>query len=89
MRHDIQIRRVNTTYKADEFAAWRSGGHAEAAREIQNPLLLRSIQALHLRDDLVFDSLRHNGTNLGKGFPHVKSVQFPPELSGAQPQNGN
>ena len=72
MRHGIKIRRIDTTYEAHEVAARRSGGHGETAREIQDLPLLRSVQAVNLVDNLVFDSLRHSETNLGKDFFHVK-----------------
>ncbi len=72
MRHGIKIRGIDRTYEAHEVAARRSGGHGEAAREIQNLALLRSVQAINLVDNLVFNSLRHNGTNLGKDFFYVK-----------------
>ena len=45
MRHGIQIRRINRTYEAHEIAARRSGGRGEAAREIQDLLLPRSVHA--------------------------------------------
>ena len=72
MRHGIKIRRIDTTYEAHEVAARRSGGHGETAREIQDLPLLRSVQAVNLVDNLVFNSLRHSGTNLGKDFFYVK-----------------
>src|SRR5712664_887638 len=72
MRHGIKIRGIDRTYEAHEVAARRSGGHGEAAREIQNLPLLRSVQAINLVDNLVFNSLRPNGTNLGKDFFYVK-----------------
>src|SRR6266567_6875402 len=72
MRHGFQVRRINRTYEAHKLAARRSGGHREAARVIQNLPLLRHGQAVNLLDNLVFDRLRHNETNLGKGFRNVK-----------------
>ncbi len=72
MRHGIKIRRIDTTYEAHEVAARRSGGHGEPAREIQELALLRSVQAFNLVDNLVFNSLRHSETNLGKDFFYVK-----------------
>jgi len=72
MRHGFQVRRINRTYEAHKLAARRSGGHREAARVIQDLPLLRRGQAVNLLDNLVFDRLRHNKTNLGKGFRNVK-----------------
>ncbi len=77
MRHGIKIRRIDTTYEAHEVAARRSGGHGETAREIQDLPLLRSVQAVNLVDNLVFNSLRHSGTNLGKDFFYVKGHRRP------------
>jgi len=76
MRHGIKIRGINRTYEAHKVPARRTGGRGEAAREIQNLPLLRSVQAANLVDNLVFDSLRHSETNLGKGFLNVKSAPF-------------
>ncbi len=72
MRHGIEICRIDTTYEAHEVAPRRSSGHSEAAREIKDLSLLGSIQAVNFVDDLVFNCLCHNGTNLGKGFLNVK-----------------
>lgn len=77
MGHGFQIRRINGTYEAHKFAAGRSGGHREAAREIQDLALLRCRQAVNLVDNLVFNGLRHSETNLGKDPFHVKA-SYPP-----------
>jgi hypothetical protein len=45
MRHGIQIHAINRTYEAHKVLARRSGGHGEAAREIQDLLLPRSVHA--------------------------------------------
>ena len=45
MRHGIEIRRINRTYEVHKLAAWRSGGRGEAACEIQDLLLPRSVHA--------------------------------------------
>ena len=76
MRHGIKIRGIDRTYEAHEVAARRSGGHGEAAREIQDLLLPRSVHAGNFLQDLVFNSLCHNETNLGKGSLNVKSAPF-------------
>jgi hypothetical protein len=72
MRHGFQVRRINRTYEAHKLASRRSGGYREAARVIQDLPLLSRGKAVHLLDNLVFDRLRHNKTNLGKGFRNVK-----------------
>lgn len=81
MRHGFQVRGINRSYETHEFAARRSGRRREAARVIQYLPLLRSSQAVNLLDDLVFNRLRHNETNLGKGFRNVKGPGVPLSLS--------
>ncbi len=84
MRHVIKIRGINTPYEAQEVPARGSGGHSEAAREVQNLPLLRSVQAFNLVDNLVFNSLRHSETNLGKDFFYVKGHRREGHLNAAE-----
>lgn len=74
-RHGIEIDRIATTGEALEVPAWRSGGFVQAAREIQDPALVRSVQAVHMLDNFVFDGLCHNEINVGKGIRNVKRAQ--------------
>jgi len=72
-RHGIEIGRIDRTGEAQEVPARRSGGFGQAAREIQDPALVRSVQAVHLLDNFVFDGLCRNKINVGKGIFNVKS----------------
>lgn len=71
-RHGIEIGRINATSEAHEVPPRRSGGFSQAAREVQNLALVRSVQAVHLLDNFVFDCLFHNEINVGNGILNVK-----------------
>jgi len=74
-RHGTEIGRINATSEAHEVLARSSCGFGQAAREVQDFALVRSVQAVHLFDNFVFDGLCHNEINLGKGILKVKGVQ--------------
>ena len=79
-RHGVEIDRIDTTGEGQEVPARCSGGFGQAAREIQDPALVRSVQAVNLLDNLVFDGLCHNEMNVGKGILDVKGA---PQAEGA------
>lgn len=81
VRHGLKIHRIYAASKAHEVSARRSGGFAQAAREIQDLALVRRVQAIHLLDDFVFDGLCHNEINLGKGTSNVKCAPFAEKVS--------
>jgi hypothetical protein len=74
-RHGSEIGRIDGTSEAHEVLARSSCGFGQAAREIQDPALVRSVQAVHLFDNFVFDGLCHNEINLGKGILKVKGAR--------------
>lgn len=74
-RHGTEIGRIHATSEAHEVPARRSRGLGQVSREIQDPALVRSVQAVHLFDNFVFDGLCHNEINLGKGIRKVKGAQ--------------
>ena len=74
-RHGTEIGRINATSEAHEVPARCPRGLGQAAREIQDSALVRSVQAVHLFDNFVFDGLCHNEINLGKGILKVKGAQ--------------
>jgi hypothetical protein len=75
-RHGIEIGRINATSEAHEALARRSGGFGQAAREIQDAALVRSVQAVDLLDNFVFDGLCHNEINVGKDILNVKGTRI-------------
>lgn len=72
-RHGVEIGRIDRTGKAHEALSRRSGGFGQLASEIQDFALVRSVQAVHLLDNFVFDGLCHNQVNVGKDIFNVKS----------------
>jgi hypothetical protein len=75
-RHGFEIGGINTAGEAQETLAWCSDGFDQAAREIQHLALVRRIEAVDLLDSFVFDSLCHNGTNVGKRIFDVKGARI-------------
>ncbi len=78
IRHGVEIGRIDRTREAHEALSRRSGGIGQTASEIQNLALVRSVQAVHLLDNFVFDGLCHNQTDLGKGMFNVKGDLLTP-----------
>jgi len=75
-RHGVEIGGINATGEAHEVPDWCSCGFGQAAREIQNLALVRSVQAVHLFDNFVFDRLCHNEINVSKDICNVKRAAF-------------
>jgi len=73
-RHGVEIGRIDGTREAHEVLARSSCGFGQAVREVQDLALVRSVQAVHLFDNFVFDGLCHNEINLGKGILKVKGA---------------
>ena len=74
LRHCLEVRAIDAALEAGQTSAGCSVGGGQAAREIQNLTLQRSVQTFDVLDDLVFDGLGHDEINVGNGFPEVKSV---------------
>jgi len=72
--HGVEIGRIDGTSEAHEVLARSSRGFGQAAREIEDLALVRSVQAVHLFDNFVFDGLCRNEMNLGKGILKVKGA---------------
>jgi hypothetical protein len=81
-RHGVEIGGINAASEAQEILARCSDGLGQAAREIQDLALVRSVQAVDLLDDLVFDGLCHNEINVGKGMFDVKGDILTPLFRG-------
>jgi hypothetical protein len=73
-RHGTEIGRINATCEAQEVAARSSRRFGQVSREVQDLTLVRSVQAVHLFDNFVFDGLCHSEINLGKGIFKVKGA---------------
>jgi hypothetical protein len=71
-RHGIEIGGFDRTREAHEALSWRSCGFGQPASEIQDFALVRSVQAVHLLNNFVFDGLCHNEFNVGKAMFNVK-----------------
>ena len=74
-RHGVEIGGINATSEAQEILTRRPGRFGQAAREIQHLALVRVIEPLNLLDNFVFDGLRHNEINVGKGIVDVKGAR--------------
>ncbi len=71
-RHGVEVRGGNAAAEVQDVLTGRSARFGQVAREVQDLALVRSVQAIHLLDDFVFDSLCHDEFNLSKGTLNVK-----------------
>ena len=81
-RHGIEIGWIDATSESQEILARCSDGFGQAAREIQDLALVRTVEPVDLFDNFVFDGLLHDEMNLGKGIFNVKCASHVERATG-------